>query len=871
MASKAYEIAFKLGAKMDKSYGSTFDKAEGIASKTVTTIKRTLAGLAAVVISFSAVQGAVDEAMKFESAMADVAKVVDGLKDETGKTTDAYAVMSNEILDMTARLPMAAEDITKLIAAAGQSGIAADELTRFAEDAAKMGVAFDLPAERAGELAAVIRSSLGMTQDEFVTLADKINFFGNTTTQSADKIIEVVEATGLIGQQAGVSADQIAAMSAAMTGMDASNMGTALSNIYGSLMMGTGATKNAQSAWKSLGFTSEQVAKSMLEDSEGTMMQVFAAMQNLPADQLAATTAAIFGNNKSTKMAIASFTANLDQLEANFTSIGDAAVYAGSMQNEFNSRAATTENTIQLAKNAIDRLQITLGSLLLPVVAKGATLFANAMTSLSGKIPALIDNLKALAGNIVSALNLDTFYEGLAPKLPAIQENAKIFVTNFMSGVARFLKGESLASALSDSMSGIQGILQTILGDEKGSMVFEGVRQGLERISGVIDTVKSAMIMIAPAAKDFLSVLINLGTSIAPIMTKLHGAFMSFLPVILSVFQKLIGPIGNLVSKIGEALQILMPIFASIFGFIIDNIVPVAMVVFENLGKVVATVVDVIANTLPIIATVLGVVWGIAQPILQAIMNVVQFVFGFISGFIASAVEAIGGYINNVLLVFHGVIDFLTGVFTGNWQQAWQGIQDIFSGIFGALSSIVKAPLNAVISIINGAISGINSINITIPDWVPLLGGKNFGVNIPQIPMLAKGSQNAPDTFIAGEQGPELITGAAGSKVFTAGQTSGIFDRLAQMVSNIGQYNNLESPQNESPFSLRSGGSEGFTGSPLEITYSPQIKVEGSGMDEGALRAMIEAILRGNLAEFEQIVRDILDDIKSREERLANA
>jgi len=102
---------------------------------------------------------------------------------------------------------------------------------------------------------------------------------------------------------------------------------------------------------------------------------------------------------------------------------------------------------------------------------------------------------------------------------------------------------------------------------------------------------------------------------------------------------------------------------------------------------------------------------------------------------------------NNVLLpiiegvkrIFGGLIEFITGVFTGDWSMAWQGVVDIFGGIFDTIIGLVAAPFRSVITIINSVLDHINGMNITIPDWVPVLGGKNFSLNIPQIPMLANG------------------------------------------------------------------------------------------------------------------------------------
>lgn len=121
---------------------------------------------------------------EYESAMADVAKVVDGLKDENGNLTESYHEMSDAILDMSKNIPMTAEELSQIMAAAGTAGIATEDLTRFTETAAKMGVAFDSTAEQAGEWMAIWRTALGLTQDEVEVLGDQINYLGNMQMQA---------------------------------------------------------------------------------------------------------------------------------------------------------------------------------------------------------------------------------------------------------------------------------------------------------------------------------------------------------------------------------------------------------------------------------------------------------------------------------------------------------------------------------------------------------------------------------------------------------------------------------------------------------------------------------------------------------------
>ena len=120
-------------------------------------------------------------------------------------------------------------------------------------------------------------------------------------------------------------------------------------------------------------------------------------------------------------------------------------------------------------------------------------------------------------------------------------------------------------------------------------------------------------------------------------------------------------------------------------------------------------------------------------------------------------IDGIKNAISSIKNVFTSLIDFIKNVFTGNWSAAWESVKSIFGNAFSALTGLAKAPLNAVISLINRAIGGLNSLHVSIPDWVPGFGGKEFGINIPQIPMLATGGI-ATQPSICGEGGyPEYV------------------------------------------------------------------------------------------------------------------
>lgn len=144
---------------------------------------------------------------------------------------------------------------------------------------------------------------------------------------------------------------------------------------------------------------------------------------------------------------------------------------------------------------------------------------------------------------------------------------------------------------------------------------------------------------------------------------------------------------------------------------------------------------------------------------------------------------------------FNGLVDFVSGVFTGNWSKAWDGAVQAVGGAFSVLGDLIKLPVNNTIGLINTALSGISSIDVKIPDWVPGVGGKNFGPDIPKIPLLAKGTNNfGGGLAIVGEQGPEMVNMPKGSQVTTASKTETIIQKLKEAPSRASQVlNNLKS------------------------------------------------------------------------------
>ena len=380
---------------------------------------------------------ATHEAIQFESVMADVKKVVDF------DTPEQFKAMSGDILKLSTELPMAAEGIAQIVAAGGQSGIAREDLLSFAESATKMGIAFDITADQAGDMMAKWRTAFKMNQEEVVALADKVNYLGNSTAASAPLISEVVTRIGPLGEVGGVASGEIAALGASIVGTGTSSeiAATGIKNLILGMSAGAGATKSQAAAFASLGMTAEDVASRMQVDAKGAIIDVMKAIQALDADKQAATLQDLFG--KESIGAIAPLLGNLENLQENFDKVADATKYAGSMEQEYAARSQTTENQIQLAKNTLDAVAVTIGSALLPAVGQVFASIAPVLTSIAEWASRNEELVVIIAGVAAGIAALIVTIAGMT----LIVQGAALAYASFQLA-AEFVKGLQLATKI---------------------------------------------------------------------------------------------------------------------------------------------------------------------------------------------------------------------------------------------------------------------------------------------------------------------------------------------------------------------------------------------------------------------------------------
>ena len=374
--------------------------------------------------------------------------------------------------------------------------------------------------------------------------------------------------------------------------------------------------------------------------------------------------------------------------------------------------------------------------------------------------------IKLISGNLeeVRSWIQETFGDGAL----AVFDKVWGVIQNVGAAIKGVFSGENIGNARS--------FFQDTFGDAGGA-IFDSLMGAITQLQGILPGLFE---QFSQLGATLLPMLLDLFGQIAPMI----GEFVaSVLPLLVDMIAQILPVIGQIVEAVLpvliELIQMLLPIIMQVIKAVLpvlqgllESIVPVIQMLAETILPLVLELIMTVINALmPLIEMILPYL----QQLLEMLIPVIQAMAEQFSVVLATAINAISGILEGLTQILQGLINFITGVFTGNWTQAWEGVKQIFSGIWQSIKSICVGVVNGIISVINTVISGLNALKI--PDWVPGIGGKGI-INIPLIPMLAKGSRFTPDTFIAGEKGAELVTNARGRTVFTAAQTGKIFENI---------------------------------------------------------------------------------------------
>ena len=420
------------------------------------------------------------EAVAFESEMLDVTKYVSGLTDDNGKVVkENYDEMSKGILDLSTQIPYTAEELTRLAAAAGQSGKNMDDLLgkeQFLKDVAEMGTAMDISADQAGDWAAKWEVALDTDHEGVMKLADQINYLGAHYATTAAEIAQTVNDTGSLGMIAGMDTDQTAALSTALLamGVNSNTVATSIRRMYTNLTMGSKATKAQHEAFEELGFSATQFAKDMQKvDANGkslapeALKRLFTAIGQQDEDKQVGYLKTLLG-----QWAIesgAKLTGNLKLFVDTLDDVSDASKYTGSMYKEFMLKCETSESVLEMLSNAWRAVRIEVGNNFLPILKDVAGFgldklndFRAALPDITARVKEVIEYLLNNGDKVAATIGgIGAAWAGMrfAPQILQVVSGVTKGVSGATTGGGKIFNGiRTIASGMSygAQMAGIQ-------------------------------------------------------------------------------------------------------------------------------------------------------------------------------------------------------------------------------------------------------------------------------------------------------------------------------------------------------------------------------------------------------------------------------
>lgn len=491
----ATRAADRFGAEVDKA-GKSGSQSMGLLSKTVSGMSGVFGSVGGLLAkgmgaAAGALQEAASKAIEFESAMADIKKVMSDLKD----TPEEFDKIKESIFQMSKEIAVTPKGFAEIVAAAGQAGIAREELDGFARDAAKVSVAFDISEKKAGESMAKLRAGLGLSQEEVMSLAGSMNFLGQKMAVAPKELVDVNSRVGALAQSAGLAGEQTSALAGAMiaAGAQTSVAATGVKNLALTMAAGEAATNRQRVAYERLGLDAVDVAKQFTaggKQTEAALFDVLTRIKSLDEAEQAATVMQLFG--KESQGAIAPLLTQMDLLGDAFGFAADKQEAASSVQKEYEARAATTANAIQLLKNQVEIAAIQVGDALLPALNEVLSFLASPEAQAAGA--AIIDGL---------VTGIDFVIGAVKSAMPAIMG----FVDSLSSAVGPLFEslvtlGQKLAEAL-----GLAGEEGAKFGEETAAGLGDAALSAVNALTSGIDLLIAAVEMLMPVLKPVASFL----------------------------------------------------------------------------------------------------------------------------------------------------------------------------------------------------------------------------------------------------------------------------------------------------------------------------------------------------------------------------
>lgn len=711
-------------------------------------------------------------------------------------------------------------DFEDTITGAGvKAGATGEQLERMKETALKLGHDFPITASEAAEamdrLAAggfdaeqtmaampgIIEASVASGEDMATTsdvITSALNIWNLKTGDVAENtqhVADVVQMAanvsklgmadfGLAMQYAGapaaalgVNIEELSTAMAIMSnnGIEASTIGTSLRSTMSRL---ASPPKEAAAAIDQLGLHLQNADGSFVGITEA-ISQMREAMDGMTDTQQVGIAKAIAGED-----AFSGLLALIKTSPEAYKEVEDSIKNStGSSHEAYVKMQNTLKGSINAMKSAVESLAISFGSTLAPSVKTAADAIKSIADFLGGLSPAA----RSVVANIaLSVVGFTAFSFVMSKVLKAGGSMIMMYsrIGNVLKGgretnlLLRYsvLGVRSAFIQLSGTASKVMGVLRNgmNIGSWRSALTFLGTT-GASGLSKIGSAAAQAGTRVMTMIRSF---------SMAAMMNGARNAVLGFGRALLTIgrvgLSAMFSPLGIAIMAIAGAAYILYnhwdkvaPFFTSMWNEIQNafsvawQAISPALEGVENAWNRLVNAFNSQGTTLNGLAHIIEFLASVLGGVLIAGIIATADIF---TGVFVSAIEIVSSIVSAAIGVFGGLIDFITGVFTGDWSLAWQGVVEIFSSIFGGIKGICSGVLDGIRAAINAVINGINSISVDIPDWVPGVGGKHFGVNIPTLYTGSSNFSGGP-AVINDRFGGEIVDLPSGTRIIPHDQS----------------------------------------------------------------------------------------------------
>lgn len=898
----AIQIAGTIASSFNSSVGAAQSKLSALGKVAGTAMKAAAAASAAATAAVSGFAAtSVKTGMEFDSAMSQVAATM-------GKTTDEIQELRDFAQEMGATTAFSATQAAEALNYMALAGYDAETSIAMLPNVLNLAAAGSIDLASASDMITDAQSALGLTLEQTNAMVDQMAAASSKSNTSVAQLGEAILTVGGTAQYMAGGTQELNTVLGVLAdnGIKGAEGGTHLRNM---LLKLSAPTADATKLLNNLGVQVFDAQGNMRSFTE-IFPELNAAMSSLTDQERLDAMATLF-NSRDIASATALLGTTTERWEELGAAIGDS---AGAAEQMAKTQLDNLQGDITLFKSALEGAQIALSDQLTPSLREFVQFGSEGLSELTtafqdggldgamealggilsdglnlivGQVPGFTDAGMRLLGALGQGLldNLPTItsaaltvalmlVDGLVTAFPALTQGGTQLILQLALGIA-----DAIPELLPAILAAVFEIVNTLTGPDTltallgaalaillalGDGLIAAIPELVEAIPVIVENLVTALVEAAPMlAEAGVHLLGSLASNLPAIVAAVIKAVPAIIAALLGAFfgSDFVDGLAGFFSGAWESATATVPALgamASGIQTILENIIGFVQNIFTgNWSAAWQNVLGILQGIFTTIASVANLPMQLllagVQNGLNAVGAFLQEKVPFLGAIFTGWASSISAAIDNIKAVFSSIIDFIGNIFAGNWSAAWQNIQDIFVNLFGAIANLAKAPINGVISAINFVLEKINGISVTIPDWVPGVGGKTLGFNLPTIPQMAEGGiVTGPTILEAGEAGDEAIIPLpelwSNMQSLMADALGGYSNQLAAITEQLEEANNAgarampisdllgdlvgddEPPEGNGGDGDGDGSNPGPTGDPpppLVIYYQPHLHFEG--------------------------------------------